>query len=330
MSSDGDAPLLSEEEREALGAAVSSGHFADGPGHNVGLKADVHDLTNEDGALGMNVSSIDMINERFLRLYRLGMLEVLRTSPKINQRPAKIVRFGEYLVGKQPPLSVNMLRINPLRGYSMIVIEPSLIFSSLDNFFGGVGRGVGALSPGRMFTPTETRIINMMMDVTLRSLKEAWAPLMSVDFEQVGAEINPQFAQIADEGDLIVWSRFENETEDGGSWDLIYPYAAPKPLREVLRSRVQSGDADEASDAQWRMQLRESVQDSELEVRVLAGEAMVSLNQLRNFKVGDTLAFERYDEAKVLVSGIPSFTASLGEMSGKLAFRIERAVTPGD
>lgn len=324
-----DQPLLTEEERQALGEAASAGLFEqDGVGR-ADAEVKRHDLASEDSALGVNVGAIDMINERFIRLFRLGMLETLRTSPKINPMPARILRFGDYLRDRKPPLSVNTIRANPLRGNSMIVIEPALIFSALDHFFGGFGRGGGALQSGRMFTPTETRIINMMIEIIFHSLTEAWAPLTQLAFEHVASEINPQFAQIADEDDLVVWTRFDNES-GAGSWDLIYPYASLKPLRELLRGRVQTGDGDEHSDAQWRAQLNETFQDAPVEMQVLIGKASITLEQLNDMKVGDTICFERFDFARVLVAGIAGFHANVGELGGQMAVRIERASNPGD
>ena len=151
-------PLLSEEELEALASGLSDGSLDTSTGYNVDVPVRKHDLAAEDSSLGVNVASLDMINERFIRLFRLGMLEVLRTSPRMNPTRAQIVRFGDYLKGLRAPTSVNIVRMSPLRGYAMVVIEPTVVFSSLDSFFGGFGRGVGQLPPGRLFTPTEARI----------------------------------------------------------------------------------------------------------------------------------------------------------------------------
>lgn len=326
MSEEGQ--LLSDEERMALAEAVASGDMASDTGLNLRAEVRRHDLTAEDSSLGVNVSSIDMINERFIRLFRLGMLESLRTSTKVNPMSARIVRFGEYLDTVRPPLSVNTIRLNPLRGQSIVVIEPSLIFTALDNFFGGMGRGVADLPAGRLFTPTETRIANVILDIIFSSLKEAWSPLMAIEFEHVGSEINPQFAQIADEDDLVVWTRFESEGEEGG-WDLVYPYASLKPLREMLRSRVQTGDGDEASDAQWRLQLKEAAEDAPLEVRVHIGEVEITVDHLKRLKTGETLWFERLDAARVIAQGIPCFDAELGERGGQVAISITQALDPG-
>ena len=75
-------PLLSEEELEALASGLSDGSLDTSTGYNVDVPVRKHDLAAEDSSLGVNVASLDMINERFIRLFRLGMLEVLRTSPR--------------------------------------------------------------------------------------------------------------------------------------------------------------------------------------------------------------------------------------------------------
>jgi len=127
--------LLSSEELAALSASLSDDGTDTTPGYNLDVQVRKHDLAAEDSSLGVNVMSLDMINERFIRQFRLGMLEVLRTSPRINPSRVQIVRFGDYLQGLKAPLSVNTVRMAPLRGHAMVVIEPKLVFSSLDSFF---------------------------------------------------------------------------------------------------------------------------------------------------------------------------------------------------
>ena len=325
-----DQPLLSPEELDALAAGLDSGSIEVDTGFNTGAKVRKHDLASEDSSLGVNISSIDMINERFIREFRLGLLEVLRTSPRINPTRVQILRFSDYLKMLKAPLSVNIIRANPLRGYTMVVIEPTVVFSSLDSFFGGFGRGVGELPQGRMFTPTETRIIKMILDVFMRSLKDAWSPIYDIDFEHVSSEINPQFAQIADENDLVILSRFDAEpTAQGkGFIDLVYPYAALKPIRDLLRSRVQSGDGNEESDKQWRSDLETAVHDSSVEMQFLLGHINMALSQLESMKEGDVMYFKKPDMARVYISDLPSFDFEIGSVGSNIAAKIIAPVNP--
>jgi flagellar motor switch protein FliM len=326
-----DAPLLTPEELSALAEGVNSGKIEVDTGYNLEVDIKKHDLASEDSSLGVNLTSLDMINERFIRLFRLGMLEVLRTSPRINPTRVEIMRFGDYLQGLRSPLSVNILRMNPLRGYSMVVIEPTVVFSSLDSFFGGFGRGVGPLPAGRLFTPTETRIIKLILQVFFRSMREAWAPITAIELEHVSSEINPQFAQISDENDQVVVSRFEADVSANavqGFIDMVVPYVALKPVRDLLRSRVQTGDGNEESDKAWRSQLAAAVDDASLDMRVVLGKAHLSLQQLQTFKEGEILYFKKFDHARIVIEDTPAFEVEVGSQAGQLAAKVAHSIQP--
>lgn len=333
MSIDPNQPLLSQDELAALSTVMAEAAAGGASPYNVDMSLLRHDLTAEDSSLGVNVASLDMINERFIRLFRLGMLELLRTSPRLNPSRVQILRFGDYLKNLKLPLSVNTLRMSPLRGQAMVVIEPGLIFSSLDSFFGGFGRSVGQLSPGRLFTPTETRIINLILQVFFRSMKEAWSPIAAVEFDPVGSEINPQFAQIADDNDLVVLSRFEPDSVGDpasatGFIDLVIPYISLKPVRDLLRSRVQTGDGNDESDKAWRRELTSAVDEAELELCVVFGEVDISLQQLQTLQPGDLLYFKKPDCARAYLCGVPAFEVEVGSAGRQVACRIMKSIRP--
>ena len=324
--------LLSPEELSALAEGLKDGSIEADTGFNTRLRVQKHDLASENSSLGVNVSSIDMINERFIRMFRLGLLEVLRTTPRVNPTRVQMLKFGDYLKMLKPPLSVNTIRINPLRGFSVIMIDPNVVFSSLDSFFGGFGKGVGELPPGRLFTPTESRIINIILDVFYRSLKDAWSPILDIECETVSAEINPQFAQIADENDMVVLSRFESESSTSGGKgfiDLVYNYATLKPLREVLSNRVQSSDGDVESDKLWREDLAIAVGDAHIDVRVVMGQIKTTFHHLNSMKEGDLLFFKKPEVAHLMAHGVPSFGVNIGNKGSNVAVRIEKQIIPG-
>ena len=318
--------LLSDEELAALSEGVRDGSIETDTGFNTKMRVRKHDLASEDSSLGVNVSSIDMINERFIRMFRMGLLEVLRTSPRVNPTRVRIMKYSEYLQDLKPPLAVNMIRMGPLRGNSVIIIDPNVVFSSLDSFFGGFGKGVADLPPGRLFTPTETRIIKIILEVFFRSLQEAWAPLMPIECEHISSEINPQFAQIADENDLVVLSRFEADaTASGGRGfiDLVYPYATLKPVRELLSSRVSSGEGNEESDRKWRSDLAAAVGDAKLELQVTMGDVKTTLHHLNNLQEGDLLFFKKDDTALMTANGVPAFHVNVGTRGSQVAVQID-------
>jgi len=324
--------LLSAEELQALTAGLEDGSLEVGSGLNTSLYVVRHDLASEDTSLGINVSSIDMINERFIRQLRVGLVEVLRTTPRVQVAEIKTMRFHEYVAPLKSPLSVNTIRISPLRGFSLVVIDPAVIFASLDNFFGGFGRGLGQLPPGRLFTPTETSIIQILIDLIFGALKDAWAPIMVIDCERVSAEVTPQFVQIAEENDLVVMSRFKMELDDEttGYVDIVYPYSALKPIRDLLRSRVQTGDDNEEGDVEWRASLTSAAGDAKLAVEVTLAEIKSTVGAIRNFKEGDLIWFNKPEFATIKVAGSPIFAAEVGASGPQVAVRIKNSIAPSE
>jgi flagellar motor switch protein FliM len=283
-----------------------------------------HDLASEDTSLGFNESAIDMINERFTRQLRVGLMDVLRTTPKINIERVKIEKYGSYLSQLQAPLSVNTVKFEPLRGYSLIVIDPVVIFSSLDNFFGGMGKGNTPLHPGRMFTPTETSIIRIMLNIIFGSLKDAWSPIISLDFVETAAEINPQFAQIADENDLVIISRFvlSLDANTEGVISIVTPFISLKPIRDLLRSRIQTSEDNDVKDHQWREELRDACGHAKLQLVVNLAQIPSTIRELQEFEVGDIIYFNKPEYASAEIAGSRVFSADVGSVANNAAIQI--------
>jgi len=326
-----DSGRLSEEELSALasddGFDEDLGTLLD-PSDVSSASVRPHNLVTEDTTIGINLAAVDMITERFTRHVRLGFLEVLRTSPRITADRVKTMKYSDYLVDLKPPLSVNTVRLSGLRGTSMVVIDPSVVFAALDNFFGGFGRGIEGLPPGRMFTPTETRIINIMLEVIFASVHEAWAPIMDIQCEPVASEINPQFVQIVDENDLVIVCHLEVELlgKERGSIDIIYPFSTLKPIRDVLRGRVQDSDDPSVDHDIWARELAGAASDAELQHRVLLGEIELTLGDFNQMKPGDVLDLKKFDFARVLIDDIPLFDAEVGTANGYAAARLLKAI----
>ena len=328
-----DSSRLSEEELNALtfdeGFEEDSGSLLD-PEAALGSAVRPHNLVTEDTTIGINLAAVDMITERFTRHLRLGLMEVLRTSPRITADRVKTLPFSEYLKDLKAPLSVNTVRLSGLRGTSMVVIDPNVVFASLDNFFGGFGRGSDGLPPGRMFTPTETRIINIMLEVIFASIHEAWSPIMEINCEHIGSEINPAFVQIVDENDLVIVCHLEVELsgKERGAVDIVYPFATLKPIRDILRGRVQDSEDPSVDHDVWARELAGAASDAELEHRVILGEIDLTLGDFNNMQPGDILDLKKYDTARVLVDDIPLFDADVGTANGYVAARLLKAVEP--
>ena len=315
---------LTEDELLAIADSMSE-PASDVINASGGSLAISHDLAREDSSLGFNQTAVDLVNERFARQVRMGLIEVLRTTPKINVSKVENKTFKESTQNLVAPLAISTIRMDPLRGLSLIIIDPKIIFSTLDSFFGGFGRASTDSSATRIFTPTEDTIINLLMNIILGSLKEAWAPILHVDFHRVSTEVNPAFAQIADDTDSMLVSSFDfilGEDEEEGFIQIIQPFSTLKPIRDLLRSRIVTSDDENEQTMKWSKDLRDACEDIPLEVSVKIAEFDLTFGELESLEINQLLPVELFEWAEVDINRSPAFRGAIGEIDGKAAVEL--------
>ena len=314
--------VLNQEEVNALLDAVDAGDVStDAPA--VPSEVRLYDFQSEAGALRLHMPAFELINERLARSLRVSLYNLLRRPLEIAVMPLRTAKFSDYAQSLALPSNLNLIRINPLRGTGLFVLDPHLVFSVVDNFFGGTGRQPGA--EGREFAPTEMRVIQMMLRSAFNDMREAWAPVAAIDVEFVKAEVNPSFAQIAQAAEQVVICGFQLALEGGGGeLHVVFPLSMLEPLKEVLEAGTSGGGT--VQDDRWLASLKEDIQDAEIELSTMLGNASIRLSQLVNMKPGDVIPCDFSGKATVLAEGVPLFRGSYGVSRGQQSVKFEQRV----
>tara|TARA_B110000967_G_scaffold97882_2_gene100484 strand:+ start:16001 stop:16993 length:993 start_codon:yes stop_codon:yes gene_type:complete len=313
--------LLTSEELDALAAGLKDGSIEANTGLNGGLRAVKHDLASEDSSLGMNLGVINVINERFIRYFKTGILEVLRVGAKVSAEKVTVMPYREYIATLQAPLAVNTVNLSPLQGNSLVIIDPTIIYAALDNFFGGSGGAMAELLPSRTFTPTEASINKIIINILFGSLQEAWAPVLPIKCASKDLVANPATVKLTDQEELVVISRFTTEFGETakGNIDVVYRYSTLKPIRELLESRVQASAEISASTLSWTADLMAAAMDAEIEIKVILGEIKSTFKDFERMSEGDILYFKKTDYAKVRANDIAVFEGDIGTINSHMA-----------
>src|SRR5690606_5838377 len=127
--------LLSQDEIDALLHGVDSGAVDTEPPVSPD-EARSYDLASQDRIIRGRMPTLERVNERFIRLWRIGLFNLIRRSADLSVRGIELVKFSEYMHSLYVPTNLNLIRFKPLRGTGLIVFEPRLVFSVVDNFFG--------------------------------------------------------------------------------------------------------------------------------------------------------------------------------------------------
>jgi flagellar motor switch protein FliM len=317
-----DDKILDQAEIDALIHGVDSGAVStDAP--PVAGEARPYDLVNAMRIVRGRMPTLEMINERFARLFRVSLYNLLRRSPEIAVHPVGVKKYSEYVHTLHVPTSLNLVKINPFRGTGLIVLDPKLVFAVVDNFFGGTGRH--AKIEGREFTATEQRIIHMLLRSVFADLHEAWSHIAPIEVEYIQSEINPHFATIAAPSEVVVVTSFHVELDGGGgNLHITLPYAMLEPMREVLDAGIASDRIEK--DERWSVCMREELDDAEVELTTLLGRSSLSLAELVNLKAGDILPCDFTGKVTLFAEDVPILRGSYGVSRGQQAVKIEDRV----
>ncbi|HCV04839.1 MAG TPA: flagellar motor switch protein FliM, partial [Pseudoalteromonas sp.] len=172
--------LLSQDEIDALLHGVDEVDEEDiHEGDDLDSNTLQYDFSSQDRIVRGRMPTLEIVNERFARHMRISLFNMMRRTAEVSINGVQMIKFGEYIHTLFVPTSLNMVRFRPLKGTGLITMEARLVFILVDNFFGGDGR-YHAKIEGREFTPTERRIVQMLLKIIFEDYKEAWAPVMDV------------------------------------------------------------------------------------------------------------------------------------------------------
>jgi flagellar motor switch protein FliM len=310
--------LLSQDEIDALLHGVDDGDIDTESDSDPGA-VKTYDLTSQDRIVRGRMPTLEMINERFARYTRISMFNLLRRTADVSVGGVQIQKFGEYVHTLYVPTSLNMVKFRPLRGTALIILDAKLVFKLVDNFFGGDGRH--AKIEGREFTPTELRVVQMVLQQAFLDLAEAWRSILPIEFEYINSEVNPSMANIVSPSEVVVVSTFHVELDGGGGeLHITLPYSMIEPIREMLDAGLQT-DSGERDD-RWVHALRQDVMDACVKLECDVVRRQITLRDILNLKNGDVIPVEMPEYQVVTANGVPMFKTQLGQSRGNLSLKV--------
>lgn len=321
--------VLSQNEIDALLGVISGGDIDVNEGGGDALGDDEiipYDLTSQDRIIRGRMPTLEIIHDRFVRMFRLTLSSALRKVVDISVRSTELIKFGEFLKTLPVPSSLNLFRMSPLRGNAIMVIETRLVFTLIDLFFGGTGE-LEVKAEGRDFSAIEQKMIKRVVVSALEDLQTSWRPVFPVQITYTRSEVNPQFVAIVPHSEVVVVVTFDVEMGRAPmSITLCIPYSMIEPIRAKLNAGFQS-DQNEV-DTTWLNRFRTNLQMARVDLAVELGRAELQVRKFLNLKVGDILSLEQEVDKplNVTVEGITKYRGYQGSYKGHQAVKVTELI----
>nr|MBI3612611.1 flagellar motor switch protein FliM [Nitrospirota bacterium] len=320
--------ILSQDEVDALLNGVVSGDVDTTPKEEAPpTGTQRYDLLNQERIIRGRMPTLDMINDRFIRLAALSWASALRKVIDFTIESTQIVKFGEVVKKFPMPSSLNIFHVDGLRGHGLLVMDAMLVYLLVDHFFGG-NEQTHVKPEGRDFTLIQQRIIKTIVGLAFGDLQKAWGPVHPFKIQHVRSESNPQFAMVVAASEIVVVIKLQVQIEESmRALFLVYPYSMLEPIKEKLCSGFISEHL--ANESPWMSRFTEQLKECEVQATVQLGTARIRVRDVLNFTPGDVLMLEQSpgDPIRCFVEGLPKLEGGAVVMKGNQAFRVSRVLS---
>jgi len=276
--------VLNQDEIDNLLGFNIEGQIA---GEQSGIRA----LINSAMVSYERLPMLEIVFDRLVRLSTTSLRNFTSDNVEVSLDSIRSVRFGEYLNSIPLPAILAVFKAEEWDNFGLITVESSLIYSMIDVLLGG-GRGVPAIRvEGRPYTTIEINLVRRMIEIILEDAEMAFKPLSEVTLNLERLETNPRFAAIARPANAAILVEFRIDMEDrGGKVEILLPYSTIEPIRELLLQQFMGERF--GRDPIWEGHLATEINAAEVTVDAVLFERELSISQILNLSVGETLVFD--------------------------------------
>jgi flagellar motor switch protein FliM len=287
-----------------------------------------YELGNQTPIIRGRMPGLEAVYDRFARIYAQTFSHHVRRPVTITRRSTELVSFRDYLGAITTPASLSIFGMNPLQGHALFVFEHHLVHVLIDLLFGGNGWFENP-PPKREFTGIEIRMLSKVVFSALEDLGKAWKRLTPLEpyFERM--EIQPKFAAIVPQEEVVASTTFDVEINRVPyTMSICLPYLMLDPVR--LQIEAGKNNYDEEVNTVNVSRLEENLRNSKVCVKVALGEARMSLRNFLTLKTGDRIILNQDQDKplKVMVQDKLKFMATQGAYKGKHAVQITKMIEP--
>lgn len=327
--------ILSSEEIDALMVGLEEGSI------------DLDEIEDDIPSLGQDekrVSSFFFGQKTAIRVGALPGLDLInehlgsQLSFKLSQKVGREVHvqpkatinqiFGRFLHGLDPPIFINILRVEPSQSMSLLTIDGDVMYSILEGFFGGSG---DSERPYRNFSPFEMKVIDRIMDVTREQIELSWKKLdPSFRLILTRWENQPQFAAVMPLDETVFLITFAVEVGDAeGTLTICFPSVILELFKQQLKVGFQQREAIEG-ESFWMASLLHELSGVSLRVDPIVSRLTMTVDEMLHLKNGDVILLntDMSEEMPIEVAGLEKFMGVAGVVNGKRALRITRIIEP--
>lgn len=280
----------------------------------------VYDFSRIDISTRGRLPGLEVILDDFSRRLQSMYASQLGKSVDVSYNGMEIVTYSTLLQSLPLPASIHLIRLEPLRGMGILVVEARIAFMMVELFFGGTG-SKATLVEGRDFTPIESAFLGKFVASMLKGMEESWQSIIALKGRYIRSELNPYLLNVAGSNDPMILATYNlNMAPISGSILFSLPLAAIEEFRDQLKIGIQMNENPESLGLFKRA--RQPLLNIELDVQAVVDVVNMSLGEIMGLRSGDIIQLNvpGLDEIELWVEGKRKFSGKGAQRNGNKVF----------
>lgn len=274
-------------------------------------------------SLHVRLQTLEIINERFARQFRLALFSLLRRRPDISAGKVVIHSFNNYSIENQQAVYLGLIELSPLRGMALFSCTAELVALIIDGLFGADDRFTSRIAD-RDLSLTEQSLAERLIMLALPVYNEAWKPVFDIHPAFIRSESKMKFAHItASSDERVVTTSFTIRIgSQSGQFQICLPFSMLDPLYNILEYPPPEISRNEREI--WRNNMMCQVKKTHIDLVATLYEKRICLSEVMAIKKGDILTFEHPELINCTVNNSHVLSAKYGKKENKYAISVEK------
>ncbi len=319
--------VLSQDEIDQLLTAISTGDIET---EEVSQAADqrkikIYDFKRPDKFSKEQIRTVSIMHETFARLTTTALSAQLRSMVHVHVASVDQLTYEEFIRSIPNPTTLGIINMDPLKGSSVLEIDPAVTFTIIDRLFGGKGEGAKV---SRDLSDIEQSVMEGIIVRILGNLREAWSQVIDLRPRLGQIETNPQFAQIVPPTEMVVLVTLETKVgEVEGMMNFCIPYLTIEPIISKLSAQYMYSSVRSGATTENLNILKDRISTIDVPVVAEVGSMNLTVREVLLLRNGDVIRLPnvRVGDAMVLkVGNREKFLCRPGVVGNKIAVQIVR------
>ncbi len=319
--------VLSQSEIDSLLQALSSGEIdADDMKETTDKSVKEYDFKRPAKFSKEHLRTLEIIFEHYGRLISTNLPVYLRKNVQVSVVNSEALTFSEFTNSLANPVILGIVNFLPLNGNIMIELAANLGFAMIDRMLGGQGN---PLEKSREFSEIELSIIEKIMVICVRLLREPWKNVLDLNPVLERVETNPQFAQIIAPTEMIAIVTLNVKIGDvEGLMNICLPYFTLESIMDKLNTKFWFSTMQDNSDDNYQEHMESLIKRVQIPMKAVLGMSSISVNDFVNLQVGDIIKLDSKvsQEMNIYVGNIKKFKALPGATKDAYAVRVTSVI----